>query len=252
MTRPGPGAPLPSLPISFAPSLSAFSLQSHVLVPSCQDGGLVSSRLTVPSRGFSLPNPTSGDCWVPSGPRCPFLCPFLAGPGELCVWELTALLALGFYRRFCVHKDVGWVMMEQGGDFRCRLGWVGSWDTGEKLGQNRATGIMTRSHHDAVIQKYGSLRCKGNKLEAVSNFPEAYQHILPPVREIRFQAEIILGVPPSMGSFLHFPDFPSPLGILISESLHLYFSKSVKSTPLRLREGHSRGTGGITVMVLLS
>lgn len=55
-----------------------------------------------------------------------------------------------------------------------------------------------------------------------------------------------------MGGFLHFPDFPSLLGILIPESLHLYFLKSAKSTPLNVREGHGRGTCGIAMMVLLS
>lgn len=91
--------------------------------------------------------------------------------------------------------------MEQGGEIRVESVRSGSWDTGDKLGQSRATGVMTRSPNDcstvllyrnmeiSVPQKYGRLRHKGNKLEAVSNFPQADQHVLPSVREIRFQAE---------------------------------------------------------------
>lgn len=116
MTRPGPAAPLPSLPISFAPSLSLpFSvdpllpgLPAMSLFPAHPDEGLVSSRLRVPSRGFSLPNPGTGESWIPSRfhPELPLelgsegggsLCHFLAGQGEcpsrlLCVWELAACL----------------------------------------------------------------------------------------------------------------------------------------------------------------
>lgn len=114
---PGPAAPFPSLPISFSPSLSlSFSgdpplpgLQAMSFFPACQDGGLVSSRLRVPSRGFSLPNPGSRRP-LGSGPspmQNPLwsravwvgdsLCRFWAGQGEystrpLCVWELTACL----------------------------------------------------------------------------------------------------------------------------------------------------------------
>lgn len=38
-------------------------LQAMSLFPALQDGGAVSSRLRVPSRGFSLPNPGSGERW---------------------------------------------------------------------------------------------------------------------------------------------------------------------------------------------
>lgn len=84
-------------------------------------------------------------------------------------------------------------MMKQGEDPRvgpANRAVLALGDTGEKLGQNRATGIMTRSPNDctmvllhrnmeiAVTQKYGSLRCKGSKLEAVSNFSEAHISLL--------------------------------------------------------------------------
>ena len=54
-----------------------------------------------------------------------------------------------------------------------------------------------------------------------------------------------------MGSFLHLPVFPSPLGSLICECLLLCLSKLAKSTPVNLGEGHSVGICGITTMAVL-
>lgn len=54
-----------------------------------------------------------------------------------------------------------------------------------------------------------------------------------------------------MGGFLHLPVFPSPLGSLIRECLLVYLSKSAKSTAVNLREGHSIGICGITMMAIL-
>lgn len=213
------------------------------LFPARQDGALLSSRLTVPSRGFSLPNPGSGDPWVPPRTQCPFLCPFLAGQCELCVWELTACLAGTGISQEVQMCPQGCGMDDdesQGAD------WVGlaHGTLGKKLGQNRAAGIMARSHHDAVPQKHGSLRCKGNKLEAVSNFPEAHQHVLPPLRVIRFQAEKSWVSIPAWEAFCISQIFPLPLAFL---SLKVYIS-TAKCPPLNLRAGHSRGTCGIITM----
>lgn len=116
---------------------------------------------------------------------------FLAGQGGYSTGP--CVMALGFYRR-CVHEDVGCDdgarRAPRGGlGVPAGQGWLmGHWG---KAGTNQSPrdSNWEPQHHDAVIRKYGTLRCKGNKLETVSNFPEADQHILPPGRKIRIQAE---------------------------------------------------------------